>query len=217
MIRWAVAILFYAVPLVAAAETLPAPEAGKVPMTVAELWAGFDPGKEPLETEVLKEWEQDGVVCRIIRYRVGVFKGEPATVAAFYGFPKGGTKLPAIVDLHGGGQSGSRARMVSATNSVDRRRNSRTSHGGRSSPMHCCHWPIVAHEMGTAPMAPGSVGPTSISQSTTHGVRIDGKSGVRSSMAMRCSRVSGSVSASGLACLVERRLGAVPSHASCRT
>jgi hypothetical protein len=112
MIRWAIAILFHAVPLVAAAETLPALEAGKVPMTVAELWAGFDPGKEPLDTEVLKQWEQDGVVCRIIRYRVGVFKGEPATVAAFYGFPKGGTKLPAIIDLHGGGQSASLGSVV---------------------------------------------------------------------------------------------------------
>lgn len=112
MIRWAFAILLHAVPLVAAAETLPALEAGKVPMTVAELWSGFDPGKEPLETEVLKEWEQDGVVCRIIRYRVGVFKGEPATVAAFYAFPKGGTKLPAIVELHGGGQSASLGSVV---------------------------------------------------------------------------------------------------------
>ena len=116
MIRWALAILLPAVPLVAAAETLPALEAGKVPMTVAELWSGFDPGKEPLETELLKEWEQDGAVCRIIRYRVGVFKGEPATVAAFYAFPKGGTMLPAIVELHGGGQSASLGSVVTWAN-----------------------------------------------------------------------------------------------------
>lgn len=47
-----------------AAETLPPLKSGKVPANLDELWAGFDPRKEPLETEVLKEWEQDGAVCR---------------------------------------------------------------------------------------------------------------------------------------------------------
>ncbi len=79
--------------------------AADVPQTVAELWADFDPGKEPFETEILKEWEQDGVVCRIVRYQVGVFKGTPSKVAAFYAYPKGGTKLPGLVQMHGGGQS----------------------------------------------------------------------------------------------------------------
>ena len=73
--------------------------------SVTELWAGFDPRKDPLETEILKAWEQDGVVCRIVRYQVGIFKGAPAKVAAFYAFPKGGTKLPALLSMHGGGQS----------------------------------------------------------------------------------------------------------------
>ena len=83
--------------------------AAEVPQTVTELWAGFaDLNKTtPLEIEVLKEWEQDGVVCRIVRYQVGVFKGAPSRVAAFYAFPKGGTKLPALVEMHGGGQSAS--------------------------------------------------------------------------------------------------------------
>lgn len=112
MIRWAIAILLNAVPVVAAAETLPPLAIGRVPMTVEQLWGGFDPRQEPLEPEVLKEWEHDGAVCRIVRYRVGVFKGEPATVASFYAFPKGGTKLPALVDLHGGGQSASLGSVV---------------------------------------------------------------------------------------------------------
>ncbi len=78
-----------------------------VPRTLAELWAGFPAFDKatPLETEIVKEWEQDGVVCRVVRYRVGVFKGAPATMAAFYAFPKGATKLPGLVQLHGGGQS----------------------------------------------------------------------------------------------------------------
>ena len=84
----------------------PAHAAG-VPQTLAELWAGFDPRAEPLDIEVLKAWEQEGVVCRLIRFQVGIFKGAPSRVAAFYAFPKGGTKLPALVELHGGGQSAS--------------------------------------------------------------------------------------------------------------
>ena len=81
--------------------------AADVPQTLAELWDGLEPRKDPLEIEVLKEWEQDGVVCRIVRYQVGVFKGAPSRVAGFYAFPKAGTKLPAILEMHGGGQSAS--------------------------------------------------------------------------------------------------------------
>ena len=80
-----------------------------IPQTLDQLWEGFaDLDKNtPLEAEVLKEWEQEGVVCRIVRYQVGVFKGAPSRVAAFYAFPKGATKLPAILEMHGGGQSAS--------------------------------------------------------------------------------------------------------------
>ena len=78
-----------------------------IPQNLNQLWEGYDPHKDPLEIEVLKEWELDGVVCRIVRYQVGVFKGAPARVAAFYAFPKGATKLPAILEMHGGGQSAS--------------------------------------------------------------------------------------------------------------
>jgi hypothetical protein len=88
-----------------AADTLPPLQNGKVPTNLDELWSGFDPRKEPLETEVLQEWEQDGAVCRVVRYQVGTFKSALAKVAAFYAYPKGGTKLPALLSMHGGGQS----------------------------------------------------------------------------------------------------------------
>jgi dienelactone hydrolase len=86
-----------------------------IPQNLDELWSGyaeFDRAT-PLEAEVLKEWEQDGIVCRIIRYQVGVFKGAPSRVAAFYAFPKGASRLPAILELHGGGQSASLDSVVS--------------------------------------------------------------------------------------------------------
>ncbi len=68
------------------------------------MWAGYDPRAEPLEIETLKEWEEDGIILRIVRYRIGMFKGQKAKMAAVYGFPKGGTKLPGLVQIHGGGQ-----------------------------------------------------------------------------------------------------------------
>mgnify|MGYP003705853379 FL=1 len=72
--------------------------------TVDALLSGFDPRKEPLDVEVLKEWEEDGVVMQVLRFRVGVFQGRKAMMAAVYGYPKGGTDLPGLVQVHGGGQ-----------------------------------------------------------------------------------------------------------------
>ena len=81
--------------------------AADIPQSVNELWADFDPRKAPLEAEILKAWEQDGLVCRIVRYQVGTFREAPAKVAAFYAFPKGAKKVPGLLQMHGGGQSAS--------------------------------------------------------------------------------------------------------------
>jgi dienelactone hydrolase len=89
---------------VLAKETLSPLEGDLVPQTYSELWSDFDPRAEPLDVEVLKEWEEDGVVLMVLRYRVGIFKGEKAMIAAVYGYPKGGSKLPGLVQIHGGGQ-----------------------------------------------------------------------------------------------------------------
>ena len=85
-------------------ETLPPLIDGNVPKTFEQLWAGYDPRTEPLEIETLKEWEEERVVLRIVRYRIGMFKGKKAKMAAVYGYPKGGRNLPGLVQIHGGGQ-----------------------------------------------------------------------------------------------------------------
>ena len=74
------------------------------PKNLGETWSGFDPQSEPLEVEILKEWEEEGVVLKVLRYRIGVFKGKKAMMAAVYGYPKGGKNLPGLVQIHGGGQ-----------------------------------------------------------------------------------------------------------------
>lgn len=79
-----------------------------VPQSVQELWADFDPSKDPLEVEVIREWKEDGGVFRHVRYFIGTFKGKPARMAAVYGFPEDAKeKLPAVMHIHGGGQRGS--------------------------------------------------------------------------------------------------------------
>ena len=91
-----------------AADTLPPLRDGQSPNDFEAMWAGFDPRAEPLETETLKEWEEDDVNLRIVRFRIGVFKGKKATLAAIYGFPKrvagDDARLPGLVQIHGGGQ-----------------------------------------------------------------------------------------------------------------
>ena len=70
---------------------------GEVPNNVRDLWKDVDFRKDPLNVEVVKEWTDDGVVCRYVIFDVGTFKGVGARIAAFYTFPKGGTDLPAFV------------------------------------------------------------------------------------------------------------------------
>ena len=74
------------------------------PLDFDRMWHGFDPRAEPLETEILKEWEEDGVVMKVIRYRIGTFKGQKSMMAAIYGYPKGQTAIPGLLQIHGGGQ-----------------------------------------------------------------------------------------------------------------
>ena len=85
-------------------ETLPILTKKDIPKTHTEMWIGFDPRAEPLETEILKEWTQDGVVLRVLRYRIGIFKGQKAWIAGVFGFPSGGKNLPGLLQIHGGGQ-----------------------------------------------------------------------------------------------------------------
>ena len=85
-------------------ESLPDLKAGIAPQTWDDTWKGFDPRKEALEVEIIKEWEDDNVILKILRYRIGVFKGKKAMMAGVYGYPKGAKNLPGLLQIHGGGQ-----------------------------------------------------------------------------------------------------------------
>ena len=66
--------------------------------------------KDPLDTEVVKQWREDGIVCQYVIFTVGTFKGAKARCAAFYSFPEDMQSGPAFVWAHGGGQRADRER-----------------------------------------------------------------------------------------------------------
>lgn len=82
----------------------------EVPQTAVDLWKDYDPRKEDLEVAIHQEWKQDGVVSRLISFKVGTFKGSDSRIAAYYCFPENGNKNPAFVWCHGGGQRAHRSR-----------------------------------------------------------------------------------------------------------
>ena len=84
-----------------------ADERQTIPQSPEQLWADFDPRKDALETELIREWQADEGMYRHVRFLVGTFRGHPARMTAIYGFPKQtAEKLPAVMHIHGGGQRG---------------------------------------------------------------------------------------------------------------
>lgn len=74
------------------------------PRSVEALFSDFDPRSDPLDVKSVREWEEDGIVYRFVTYHIGTFKGKPARMAAFFGFPDKGKNLPGLLHVHGGGQ-----------------------------------------------------------------------------------------------------------------
>ncbi len=75
-----------------------------IPQTVEELYSDVDPRRDPLEVQVIRQWDSDGIHYQFVRYLVATWKGEKSIMAAYYGYPIGGTNLPAVLHCHGGGQ-----------------------------------------------------------------------------------------------------------------
>ena len=89
---------------VVVAETFSPLTEGRAPQTFEELWLDYDPRAESLDSEILYEGEDDGIILKVVRYRVGVFKGQKAMMASVYGYPKEAGHVPGLVQIHGGGQ-----------------------------------------------------------------------------------------------------------------
>jgi hypothetical protein len=115
LIRWRISILrartsaFLLLALLLA--PFPAIPAAEVPHSVKQMWADCNPRKDALETEVIREWKENGGVYRHVRFVVGTFKGKRARMTAIYGFATASQAknewLPAVMHIHGGGQRAS--------------------------------------------------------------------------------------------------------------
>ncbi len=88
----------------------PYTSADQVPKDALALWDSYDSSVEALDVKVHQEWKKDGVVSRLITFKVGTFKGADSRIAAYYCFPENGNKNPAFVWSHGGGQCADRNR-----------------------------------------------------------------------------------------------------------
>ncbi len=93
---WILLMVSFSTTGMIAAETIDTPQ---------KVWADFDPRREPLEVETLKQWTEDGVRYHEFFFRGEVYQGQPVRVYATYAAPEGVTKLPGILHIHGGGQS----------------------------------------------------------------------------------------------------------------
>lgn len=91
------------------------PLKGPPPRNFEELWDGYDPDKEPLKVHLVHEWTTGAMTTRMLTYSVGTFKGVESRMGAYYAFPKQAAgKVPAILQMHGGGQRASREMVESA-------------------------------------------------------------------------------------------------------
>ena len=62
----------------------PYKDASEVPQTATDLWKDYDPRKEDLDVRILKEWKKDGIVTRLVSFKVGTFKGTDSRLTAYY-------------------------------------------------------------------------------------------------------------------------------------
>lgn len=70
-----------------------------------DIWEGYDPRAVPLEEEILRTWEADGVTYKEVYFNGEQFDGKYVRIYGMYAAPTGGRNLPGLVHIHGGGQT----------------------------------------------------------------------------------------------------------------
>ncbi len=78
---------------------------GQTPMSPQAVWSGFDPRREPLEVEVMKQWSEHGARYTEFTFTGMTHEGSRVRVYAISSIPAGKTRLPAILHIHGRGQT----------------------------------------------------------------------------------------------------------------
>ena len=82
-----------------------------VPRTIDEIWRDYNRSYDrnnPLEARIHKTWEREGdIVVNWVQITIGTFQGKKSIVCGHWAYPKGARNLPAVLNTHGGPQSGS--------------------------------------------------------------------------------------------------------------
>lgn len=71
----------------------------------AELWKDYDPSKDPLNEEIIREWKEAGIQFKEIWFDGDESQGERTRIYGIYAAPVNGENLPGILHIHGGGQT----------------------------------------------------------------------------------------------------------------
>jgi len=71
----------------------------------AEMWKDYDPRIDPLNEEITREWKEEGIQFKEIRFDGEESQGERTRIYGIYAAPAGGENLPGILHIHGGGQT----------------------------------------------------------------------------------------------------------------
>jgi len=96
-------ILLAGILLLTAAPVLPAQEPPKV-LTPPEVWSSYDPDAGEFNEEVLKRWTEKGADYKEVTFSAFIH-GETVRVYGLYAAPSGAKSVPAVMHLHGGGQT----------------------------------------------------------------------------------------------------------------
>ena len=75
--------------------------------SATSVWEDFDPYGGDLRIEVLSTVEQHGIAVQELTYVSHVWEEEPVVVYGFLALPPGKTNVPAVLHIHGGGQTAS--------------------------------------------------------------------------------------------------------------
>lgn len=72
---------------------------------IKQTYADFDPRKDPLGIEMIREWDEGDIHIEQLYFTGQIIDGVKTRVYAYRGAPRTGEKLPGVLYCHGGGQT----------------------------------------------------------------------------------------------------------------
>ncbi|MGB9619574.1 MAG: alpha/beta hydrolase family protein [Armatimonadota bacterium] len=99
------AVTAVVVTIVAAGAAAGASKSEEVSSMIRALYADFDPRKDPLEIETIREWDEDGIHIEQLYFTGQIIDGVKTRVYAYRGAPIRSRRLPGVLYCHGGGQT----------------------------------------------------------------------------------------------------------------